>query len=355
MTAIFFHHLWLGIARPVADNAFEIILNAVFKEAALGVVFFNLLSGFLLALPYLGADGRPLDKYTDFIRHKFLRIVPHYYLTVLVIFVGNIVFYGADPLSSAASFLKFFIFVQSWQSSIFYTNYAALWYLGLLAQFYLVFPFILRLFCRIGAGKALILLVVLSYGGCGLLEAYVSTSPGSLFGGMAYMMPFNLPSRLPEFALGMWFAAAWKKHGGLTRQILLDSQFLKIFLSMVLFATGLTIFYHDPPFPVSLMKQVAWCFLIFSALFMWGKAAELGNLRLVKSFSAASYSFYLLHQPLLSYFQLLVPGGFGRIGEFLFLAAISVPVICCCSFILDRIANWSLGRIMNETANIRSH
>jgi len=344
MIAIFSHHLWMGISKPDAKSLLESGLNTFFHELALGVVFFNILSGFLLSLPYLGEAKKPLPGYSEFLRKRFLRIIPQYYLAALLTIIGNIVIYNSDIYSSAASLPRLFLFLQSWQSSIFFTNYAAFWYLGLLAQFYFFFPFCLRLFRRLGARKAFILLAACSYGGCGLLEIYVAAVPDSILGGFAYMLPFNLPSRLPEFALGMWFASVWRPDSGIGRHVPGNSGFLKFLGFLLIFAVVAAVSVQNPPFPVSLMAQVSWCFLIFVALFVWHKSSDWGSRRLVKSFAAASYGFYLLHQPMLSYVKLLGLDRLGPMGEFVLTSVIMIPIIFGCSILLERVSNRILDR-----------
>jgi peptidoglycan/LPS O-acetylase OafA/YrhL len=345
MVAIFFHHLWAGLPLPLAADTLGKCLNAVFSQMSLGVVFFNFLSGFLLALPHLGAASRPLPRYSEFLRKRFLRIVPPYYIAVFLITVGNIAIYRLDIRGSAISLLKLLLFAHSWDWSVFNTDYAALWYLGPLAQFYLCFPLILRLFYRLGARNAVISAVVASYGACWLMDLYLAAVPGSILSGPGRMLLFNLPGRLPEFAMGMWFAAVWRPDFESTRQTARESGFSKFFSAALLFAAAATVAIRIVPFPIPHMAQVAWCFLLFVPVLVLPGAARWADWRIVKSFSAASYSFYLLHQPLLTWLRFPMPAGFGRMGQLAVRAAVMIPVVFLCAMVLDRAAGAAGSRI----------
>ena len=88
-----------------------------------------------------------------------------------------------------------------------YSNFAHFWYLGQLAQFYLLFPVILSLFMRIGPTRAALAIVALCWGGW-LFYAWCFPAPPNAPPDFAEnLMHFNLPGRLPEFAIGMWLAS----------------------------------------------------------------------------------------------------------------------------------------------------
>ena len=74
---------WLGAIAAVP------LLNAVVRGGYLGVDLFFLLSGFLLSLPWLlRADaGRPPPDLRDYYVRRVRRIVPAYYVQLLLLFL----------------------------------------------------------------------------------------------------------------------------------------------------------------------------------------------------------------------------------------------------------------------------
>jgi peptidoglycan/LPS O-acetylase OafA/YrhL len=100
MLSIFLHHLWKTVfTNP--EGIYQQILDPVFSTASDGVILFNIISGFLLAKPHLGPEQRPSMGYGDFLRKRFLRIIPAYYLALLVFTLVNI------PTRSASFITRF--------------------------------------------------------------------------------------------------------------------------------------------------------------------------------------------------------------------------------------------------------
>ena len=206
MLAIFFHHLWKTVI-PTPQDALERILNPLFSAASDGVVLFNIISGFLLALPHLGPAHRPFAGYRYFMQKRFLRIIPPYYLALLFFTLANIVHFDYPLRPAFEMLLQHLLFVNSLDYSNMYSNFSHFWYLGQLAQFYLLFPVILGLFIRLGPIRASLSIIALCWGGW-LLYAWCFPAPPHALPDFAEnLMHFNLPGRLPEFAIGMWLAS----------------------------------------------------------------------------------------------------------------------------------------------------
>ena len=60
VAGIFFHHLWNGIPGMRNASALADFLHPLFMLAAQGVGVFNIVTGFVLAWPYLGPAQKPL-------------------------------------------------------------------------------------------------------------------------------------------------------------------------------------------------------------------------------------------------------------------------------------------------------
>ena len=148
MLAIFLHHLWKTVI-PTPEGAVQKMFDPVFSSASDGVILFNFISGFLLALPYLGPEQRPAAGYLQFLRRRFLRVIPPYYLALLLFTLANILRFSY-PLAPAFDMLvQHLLFINALDYSNMFTNFSHFWYLSQLAQFYLLFPLILWFFVRI--------------------------------------------------------------------------------------------------------------------------------------------------------------------------------------------------------------
>lgn len=301
MLGIFLHHVWNGLRPGNLDGIAERLLDALFQWGGLGVVFFNILSGFLLALPHLGASRRPLPSCGPFMRHRMLRILPPYYLALLLFCAGNVVLFRTEWSAAVFTFLKHAVFLQSFQYSTFLSNMAAYWYLGLLVQFYLLFPWLLKLFVRFGAAQTCLLICALSWGGCEILARYLESHPDSALGMAGYLVYFNLPARLPEFAVGMWMAGAWQPGRRSPMSIPFDRGFTAFIGGSLLFVLLGMPFAWEMRLPLLGVYKAACCFVVLIALFLLPIAARWGSSSIVTRLAAASYSIYLVHQPLLSY------------------------------------------------------
>src|SRR5512138_1038272 len=79
MFGVFLHHLWNGVVQT-PRGTLQAALDRIFDAGSDGVILFNILSGFLLALPYLGPQQRLFPGSAQFFRRRLLRIIPPYYV-----------------------------------------------------------------------------------------------------------------------------------------------------------------------------------------------------------------------------------------------------------------------------------
>jgi peptidoglycan/LPS O-acetylase OafA/YrhL len=83
MAGIFLYHVWSGLPEAGAQPFFGPVISHILSQGHVGVLLFNMITGFVLTLPYAGPTGRPLPRYKTFLRQRFLRICPNYYLSLL--------------------------------------------------------------------------------------------------------------------------------------------------------------------------------------------------------------------------------------------------------------------------------
>ena len=308
MSGIFMHHLWRGGKE---SSIVEVGITAISYVSQYGVIIFNFITGFVLALPYLGQERRAAPHYHDFMRRRFFRIVPTYHLALILFTLMNILIFRPPKYSSTVvRFLKSFFFLQGFDPSTLMTDLAAYWYLTLLASFYFAFPLVLYLFRRMKPSAACLSICTICWGG--LMFVRVFDPHWEPLRGMLY---FNLPARLPEFAIGMWLAAAWKPDNAPMRYLPLDRSFSIFALALILFALLCAPVAQEMTRPISLMYQVACTFAVFMGLFLLPAAAKLGKSSAIMKISFASYGIYLAHQPLCTYAGFWLGNGLNRITK----------------------------------------
>jgi peptidoglycan/LPS O-acetylase OafA/YrhL len=183
------------------DSAFNIIrYPGLLGEV--GVQLFVIASGLGLTLSALRKGvGR------DFLHRRAGRIVPTWvvvHLLALAASVPVLLFAGRFADRVAAPWdARFWLSLVGWRvtpSTIYYLV-AAWWFIALLVQLYLVFPFLYRLLERWGSGRYWLVIggaVAIKLGGLLVLDDYLDVwSRGAIF-----------VTRLPEFAFGM-LVAVW--------------------------------------------------------------------------------------------------------------------------------------------------
>lgn len=321
LAGIFSFHLWSVDPQVVRSELVGKIMGTAASYGYLGVVIFNFITGFVLALPYLGPQHKPPLPYTHFLRRRFLRICPKYYVA-LSVWTLALIFSGPDKMTGLlASYLAHVTFLHSIFPRTLFSIVPAYWWLGLLAQFYLVFPLILAGFIRIGSAKACLITCMACWGFWLILDHF--SHPGNPLALINYMIYYNLPVRLPEFAVGMWLASAWQRERATGKEGFshsrLTSAYLVFFCVALLFASSGSTFLSLQALPLRHIHLVSWCLVCTVILVLPVWSIKAGQIQVVAEISAASYSIYLLHQPLLGYANRFLNGFLNPMTEFVLL------------------------------------
>lgn len=349
MLGVFLHHLWNTVFQtPV--TSLQWVLDVIFDTASDGVILFNIISGFVLALPFFGPGSKPFPGYRTFLTRRCLRIIPPYYLALLLFSVANVVVFSF-PLESALNMLTLhLLFVNSLDYSMMNTNFAHFWYIGMLVQFYLLFPLLLGLFRRFGPWRAALLLTGICYGGWGALALYVAGHPDSWLGTVEYLFHFNIPGRLPEFALGMWAAALWLRPASSPARRLFDVRYSLVCVFSLLIVVLGTPFVPGMKLPLLHIYHVALCQTLFAAFLVWKPIAQLGTTRWMKDLSMQSYAVYIVHVPLFSYLGVMP----GKVPHTLTTFMLLTAAFLLLSYLGARGLNWLSDRAIRLMENSRS-
>ncbi len=114
--------------------------GALFAHGDAGVPIFFLISGFLLYRPFVSAhlDGRPPLEARRFFWNRFLRIVPAFWIALILISI----FFGFEngALHSPRDFITYFGFAQIYDPIRFFGAINQAWSLGTEVTFYLFLP-----------------------------------------------------------------------------------------------------------------------------------------------------------------------------------------------------------------------
>jgi peptidoglycan/LPS O-acetylase OafA/YrhL len=137
--------------KPATPHVVSILLAPILLQGHLGVDFFFLLSGFILAYTYLGADGELRGGKRAFWVARIARIYPVYLLGLIVALPDLLVsipnaLQGWGFLTAATA--VHLLLLHAWIPVGTVWNQPS-WSLSVEASFYLLFPFILPLMARL--------------------------------------------------------------------------------------------------------------------------------------------------------------------------------------------------------------
>ncbi len=141
-------HGWPGPFGPIAGGPIGAAANAV------GVFF--VLSGYLISRPFLAAlaEARRLPSVVDYLRNRFLRIVPAYWVTLAVVLL-----YAGAQGRTWADAPRLIGFSEDWPSSPIRFDLGQAWTLDIEIRYYLAVPvaalvlFGLAKVARVGPGS----------------------------------------------------------------------------------------------------------------------------------------------------------------------------------------------------------
>ena len=346
--AIVFHHL-----------AGQMGVGAASVNLGQGVSFFFVLSGFILAYVYPHLPDR--KAIAGFWRARVARIWPAHVASFLL--GWWLLGYKIEPATAIAYLALVQAWVPSWN---FYFSYNAVaWSISTEFFFYLCFPFLLHRWSttwRVKLGGAALLLLVLLWACSALALPALVSSSGDAFQpsqhGLIYINPL---SRVLEFIVGMAVAQLFRNKryvvgmslgtaleiGGLVLCILniYGSRYaVEVVASMVPDAPVIQWLVHSS----SLFSFAA---LIYVMAHGRGRVSALLQFRPLVLLGEISFSMYLVHQILISYYA-SNKGRFVRVDEHLDLL-VFFGVLVLLSYLMWRcveiparaVLTGSLGRV----------
>lgn len=260
-------------------------LPSPFSLGATGVSLFFVVSGFCLALQPLRRSAPRIDG-PRYVRDRVARIYPAYLLTVLF---SAAVTTWLGVAWSGPEMATFLVFMQGFAQRWVFSFNGALWSMATEVQFYLVFPLLYWLLVRQGRWRLVSGAAALAFA----WRAGVALAPGAdvVDGGItrAALQMNLLPGRMLEFALGMAVAHAWLRDPVGLRRTALRTLGPALALGVGVRGFGPATL-ADPA--TGLMFATV---LAVAVAAPWRVSASSTKAR----FGRASYSFFLLHFPVL--------------------------------------------------------
>lgn len=176
----------------------------------LGASLFFILSGWALTASAMAkrAAGRPESGAADFFRDRARRILPLYYLSLLLIFAGFFVLTEQPPAKISLHFLAKATFLHAFSPETIFSYNSSWWFMGPLAFLYLVYPWLRRGFER-NADLALALCLLAAF----LLSHLLAEKP--VLAWHPYLAMGGFPFvKLGEFGFGIWVARTRETSSG---------------------------------------------------------------------------------------------------------------------------------------------
>lgn len=275
----------------------------------LGVDIFFVISGFVITRKIWFDLGNSTFRIFDFYKSRVVRLFPSFFLTLIITAIFASIILLPDELSSfTTSYISSFgLFsnIYFWRNtgyfnpSVDFIPLIHIWSLSVEEQYYLIFPFIvILLFKSRKSPKVALGLLFLTT--LFLYLALANHFPVATF----YLLPF----RIWEFVLGSVIAIIVQK--GSNRTIVRNQYRELISILSLIVILALNIFYDR----VSLDAQYTQLIVVTTSGFLLlffsqtSYVNQFLNLRLLQSIGLASYSIYLVHQPVLVLWRHAISG-----------------------------------------------
>ena len=316
----------------IIDNIFDIHF---FKEGFVGVSFFFMLSGFIIAYNYQKRLGeKEISKRTFWVA-RIARIYPLHWLTLLVAIALG--YYGLE--GGAMDWCKHFIASLTLtnayipQANYFFSFNSPSWSLCCEQLFYICYPFLVPL--AKNHRKLLAIFLI-----CAIISAVgMYFTPEESIKGFWYVNPVT---RLPDFIAGMLLFQLYDhlkaRDITVSQGSILEIVSIALFLGFYLYAAEVPKVYR-----YSCYYWLPVAIILISFSLQKGIVSRLLSNRLLVIGGEISYSFYLIHLFVLLSYAEWQKGSDYHISWF-----ISVPVLLCITIVLSLLSYYYFEKPMNK-------
>ena len=292
---------WIYYQIKLTNNKYLINLELFQRYGYIAIDAFFVLSGFCLFYPIARAmfGESKFTTWKNFYLKRIRRIIPGYYLMLILLLIFPILSYHPFDIHSASEMIKQYglhaLFLHIYNKSTTMTVIGTAWTLGIEAAFYVVFPLIASLFKKKPAWTLLGMFIIGQ--GARLISAFYFPDASNTY--QAFPLAY-----LDIFGVGMMSAylVVWARNR-------LDMSRLKWFMTAVSIVCLFGVYYFIKWMNVNNISvtyfrwffRIIVCLLfavfIFSAAYsidLWSRRI-LGN-KFFVFMSTISYSFFLWHQ-----------------------------------------------------------
>jgi peptidoglycan/LPS O-acetylase OafA/YrhL len=259
-------------------------ISPIAHGGTIGVFMFFLLSGYLIHLKY--SENKSFN-FLSFYTKRFWRIAPVYYIVLTLLFL-----YYQDKINdlNTWNYLIHIFFAHNLYESAFYSINPSFWSIAVEIQFYLIFPLLLFLYKKQDLLKVFLLLLFVSF-----LIFIVNFTEN-----VAILSTFKF--------IFIWvFGGVLSKYQTFIQQKItpiFSSKFVLVTLiiySLInyVFYQNINIFFYY--FVSFLISVILFIYVLYNNSFTKCKIAKNVSKKFFMFLGMCSYSFYLIHQPFISY------------------------------------------------------
>lgn len=314
-------------------------LPSPFPLGGSGVNLFFVLSGFCLALGPLSKSSR-LDLLA-YARGRAARIVPVYWLTIAVsvaVYVGLSV---PRTLPLWQDVALHAVFAHGLDQRAFLSLHGGLWSMATEVQFYLLFPLLLAALRRRSARWFVACVVIVTLGFRVLSAALPSGGPGF---DASVLLAYQIPGRASEFALGMGLAAMYVHQS--RRSTLPYWAAFAVAAPVAIWCRA-----FGPVVFADLGLGIAYALLVAALVF--GPPREAGPVTLAAAaFGRASYSFFLIHWPVMALVDVALRAGRGPWEKLVVVGLVSLPLSTAAAALMYRTVELPLWERLRRSPNL---
>ncbi|MEA2473576.1 MAG: hypothetical protein QOE06_1491, partial [Thermoleophilaceae bacterium] len=321
-------HVAVTVPEAAFEDQFGTRLGSALATGNLGLFIFFVLSGYLIARPFIRAfvAGEPLPDLPRFFRNRILRIVPAFWLVFTVVLIRH-----GSLDSTTGQIASVYLFAQNYNDSTAAFAIGQAWTLSVEMVFYALVPLVATLaVAAIGAraGPRARLLAVIGVGAAVGLASVVfgGTEPGDT------VLQRSVPAALFAFVPGIWLAAIeieaaprlrGRRAGRLLAVALLAASAL---LVLVFHSVDHGSFRRY----AILAAAISGTLVAAPLVFQWttGRSVRLLDNRVLQWLGQRSYSIYLVHLAILIELGNLARSGGPRQGlALVFLAGVPLTIV----------------------------
>ncbi len=283
---IFLHHF--GLTLPDGQRNFLFRFIPIVPEAFIGVIYFFVLSGFVIAYSYQKPINQKQTSVKSFLSLRFARVIPLYLSTLFVAAILKItVFQQEITLEMLLQFIASFFLVQSFipDADYYFAFNSLSWSISTEFFFYFMFPLVV--FCL---PKMKVWLK--KYGIFLLLPALALLPPLFPESTHHFLFYINPLFRIVEFLAGIYlfnvFAKFKKPNFSVVGLSLIEIASVAVLLAFILLCEDIPLVYRH-----TFYYWIPTGILVFAFSFQAGFLSRILSVRWLVYFGELSFGFYL--------------------------------------------------------------